>query len=264
MERAILRGDFTVAVVRKDSDLNAFGEHPNLRVVVMDFADTQSVERGFAQVDQELEGRDLKVVVHCAAISGPGAVEITSVEKFQQVINTNTLGSLRLLKQSIPRLRGHGGRVVLVTSLWGQASGPLLGAYCASKHAIESLADTLRRETRGMNLHVVVAEPGVVQTDMLEDQASFVNEHVGRLPPSMREQYENLYLRYHKLVSTVKGIDTDACSEGLERAMFSAKPRLRYQIGGDSKIVCFLNWLLPARLMDFVMGLSLNNKALKP
>lgn len=264
VERAIHRGDFTVAVVRKHSDLEILGTHPNLRVVVMDVSDTQSVEQGFAHVTQVLEGRKLNVVVHCAAISEPGAVEATSVEDFQRILNTNTLGSLRILKQSIPLLRGHGGRIVLVTSLWGQASGPLLGAYCASKHAIESLADTVRRETQGMKLHIVVAEPGVVQTDMFEDQAGFISEHMGKLSPGMRGHYENLYRRYHKVVSTATGISTETCAEGLERAMFSSNPRLRYRLGRDAKAVCFLNWLLPARLMDFVLGLSLNNKPLKP
>jgi len=182
------------------------------------------------------------------------------MSEFEQILNTNALGSLRVLKAAIPRLRGHGGRIVLVTSLWGRASGALLGAYCASKHAIESLADTARRETASMGLHIVVAEPGVVKTDMLTTQGPVVQVHLERMPPAQRALYGFLYRRYFKLVSSAGGIDSDRCAAGIEKALFDAKPATRYRIGTDSKLVCLLNWLLPDRWMDWVMAQSLNNK----
>lgn len=262
VERALEQGEQVIAVVRKEADKDVFGEHARLQTVLMDVADSASVERGFMRVDELLAGRRLHAIVNCAAISEPGAVEAMDMEAFERIINTNTLGSLRVLKQALPRLRGHGGRIILVTSLWGQASGPMLGAYCASKHAVESLADTTRRETRGMNLHVIVAEPGVVQTDMFESQSGFIETHVNRMEPGLRGLYENLYRRYHKLISTTHSISVDACADGLERAIHDAKPRLRYQIGSDAKVVVLLNWLLPTRLMDRLLGLKLNNKPL--
>lgn len=262
VERALEQGQHVIAVVRKEADQVSFGEHARLQTVLMDLADSASVERGFVRVDELLAGRRLHAIVNCAAISEPGAVEATDMETFERILNTNTLGSLRVLKQALPRLRGHGGRIILVTSLWGQASGPMLGAYCASKHAVESLADTTRRETRGMNLHVIVAEPGVVQTDMFESQGGFIDTYMGRMEPGLRGLYENLYRRYHKLVSGAPSITADACCEGLEKAIHDVKPKLRYQIGNDSKAIVLLNWLLPAGLMDRLLGLKLNNKPL--
>ncbi|MFT3666932.1 SDR family NAD(P)-dependent oxidoreductase [Piscinibacter sp.] len=260
VERALARGDTVFAVVRKDGDAGRFSASPKLHVVRMDMAHTDSVAQGFAEVDRLLAGAPLQAIAHCAAISIPGAIELTEVAEFEQIINTNALGSLRVLKAAIPRLRGHGGRLVLVTSLWGQASGALLGAYCASKHAIESLADTARRETMGMNLHIVVAEPGVVKTDMLSDQAPAVREHLERMTAEQRGLYGFLYGRYFKLVSGAGGITADACAAGIERALRAARPAARYRIGGDSKLVCLLDALLPDRWMDWVMARSLNNK----
>jgi NAD(P)-dependent dehydrogenase (short-subunit alcohol dehydrogenase family) len=262
VKRALARGDTVFAAVRKASDVDRFPASERLRVVLMDVSDSNSVELAFNEIDRLLDAAWLDSIVHCAAISEPGAVELTPVAEFESHLNTNTLGSLRILKAAIPRLRGHDGRLVLVTSLWGQASGALLGAYCASKHAIESLADTARRETDGMNLHIIVAEPGVVVTDMFTGQATAAKAYIDKMAVQDRSMYGALYQRYFKLVSKASGITADQCAAGIEKALFSTHPASRYRIGTDSKIVVLLNWLLPDRWMDRMMGLSLNNKPL--
>ena len=262
VDRALTRGDTVFAVVREAGDGSRFAEQDKLHLVLMDIADTDSVSDGFAEVDRLLAGRPLDGIVHCAAIAAPGAIELTPVAEFEQVINTNALGSLRILKAAIPRLRGHGGRLVLLSSLWGRASGALLGAYCASKHTIESLAATARRETAGMQLHIIVAEPGVVHTEMLSAQGPAVQRHIDRMSAQDRSLYGALYRRYIKLVNGSKGISSAQCAAGIEKALFDARPATRYRIGTDSKLVCLLNWLLPDRWMDGVMAQSLNNRPL--
>ena len=161
------------------------------------------------------------------------------------------------------------GRLVLITSLWGRASSALLGSYCASKHAIESLADTLRRETGGMGLRVILCEPGVIRTDMYELQGGTIEGIINGMTTQQKSIYEPIYRRYQKLVGGPKGdqtpnmgITADACAEGIEKAAFAANPKRRYRIGTDSKAVCFLADALPAGWMDFIMGQSLNNKPL--
>jgi NAD(P)-dependent dehydrogenase (short-subunit alcohol dehydrogenase family) len=262
VERARARGDTVFAVVLQASDGSGLPAGDRLHIVQMDVSDTNSVAQGFEAVDRLLAGRTLDGVVHLAAVAAPGAIELTSMAQFEKLININALGSLRILKAAIPRLRGHGGRLVLVSSLWGRASGALLGAYCASKHAVESLADTARRETAGMNLHIIVAEPGVVHTEMLDGQGPTVQGHLDKLSTQERSLYGALYQRYVKLVRSSKGISAAQCAAGIEQALFEARPATRYRIGTDSKLVCFLNWLLPDRWMDGVMAQSLNNKPL--
>ncbi|WP_428312964.1 SDR family NAD(P)-dependent oxidoreductase [Hydrocarboniphaga sp.] len=263
--RAVARGDTVFAMVRKQADEARFKPSPNLHVVLMDVSDTASVERGFAEVDRLLAGRVLDAVINPAAIAPSGAIELTAVAEFEQTLNTNALGSLRVIKAGIPRLRGHDGRLILITSLWGKASGPMLGAYCASKHAIESLVDVARRETMGMNLHVVVVEPGVVRTDMLTGQTGEVEALLAQMDAPQKGLYGNFYRRYCKLVSgaSTSGISAAQCAAGIEQAVFARKPRTRYRVGTDSKIVCFLAWLLPDRWMDGMFAMSVNHKPIK-
>jgi NAD(P)-dependent dehydrogenase (short-subunit alcohol dehydrogenase family) len=266
VRRAVARGDTVFAVVRKDADRSRFEDSATCRVILMDVADTASVESGFAEVDRLLAGQPLDAIIHAAAISRPSVIEIAPVSEFEETLNTNAMGSLRILKAAIPRLRGHGGRLILVTSLWGKASGALLGAYCASKHAIESLADTARRETQGMNLHIILAEPGVVKTDMLSTQASDSESMIERMTAAQESLYGTLYRRYAKLTGAAgrTAITATQCAAEIEKALFARRPRTRYRIGRDSTIVCFLTWLLPDRWMDGLMALSLNRKPLNP
>jgi len=263
--RALKRGDDVYAAIRKEEDRRQFTESGNLRFVLMDVADTASVDAGFAHMDQMLAGKPLDAVINSAGISRPNAVEIASVEEFRETLNTNTLGSLRVMKAAIPRLRGHGGRLILLTSLWGRASGPLLGSYCASKHAIESLADSARRETSGMNLHVILVEPGVVKTDMLTDQARDIAGLVARMSPTERIGYEAQYRRYARLTDNAAktAITAAQCAAVIERALTDRRPRTRYRAGTDAKVMCFLAWLLPDRWMDAVLRAAVNNKPLR-
>jgi len=266
VQRAVARGDIVFAVVRTEADRGRFDKAANLHTVPMDVADSASVEAGFAEADRLLAGRPLDAIVNAAAISRPTAIELAPLSEFEETLNTNTLGSLRILKCAIPRLRGHGGRLILITSLWGQTSGALLGAYCASKHAIESLADTARRETAGMNLHVILIEPGVVKTDMLMTQEALIQSLVGRMSASEAFLYGSLYRRYGKLTAAAgrTAISATQCAVGIEKALFARYPRARYRVGRDAKIVCFLSWALPDRWMDALMGLILNRKPLPP
>lgn len=264
VRRLLARGETVLAVVRKASDRDKFPDGANLHLIVMDVADSAAVQRGFAEVDRVLAGKPLHAVINSAAIAPPGAIELMPVADFEQILNTNALGSLRVMKAAIPRLRGHGGRLILVTSLWGQAAGAMLGAYCASKHAVEALADIARRETAGQNLHVIVAEPGVVKTDMYESNMPVTQALIEKMSPQEDGLYGALYRRYLQTVGGARGtaITAERAAIEIERAIYARRPRTRYRFGLDSKLVCFLAWLLPDRAMDALMGLSLSNKPL--
>lgn len=264
VKRAVERGDTVFAGVRKPGDAARFAAAPNLHVVQLDVSDSASVDSAFAEIDRVLAGHPLDAVVNAAGISLPNAIELAPVSEFEQTFNTNTIGSLRMLKAALPRLRGHGGRFVFVTSLWGRASGGLLASYCASKHAIESIADVARRETAMQNVHIIVAQPGVVITDMLTGQADTIESKLPGMSAELRPHYEAMYKRYAKLTSGAVGsaITTAKACENIEKALSARKPRTRYQFGIDSKLVVFLSWLLPDRWMDAMMNMSVNNKPL--
>lgn len=223
-----------------------------LHRIRMDVGDDASVRDAFAQIDGILATAPLDAVLHCAAIAPLGAMELLPLAVFQNVFNINTTGALRVIHQAIPRLAGHGGRLILVTSLWGRVAGPMVGAYAASKHAVEALADSLRRETKSMDFHVIVVEPGVVKTTMLENQRAGARALAAGLNQSEAARYGSLYNRYAKLVEKgAKGaITARAAALQITKILRISNPRPRYRLGQDAKLVCALAKLLPDRALD--------------
>jgi NAD(P)-dependent dehydrogenase (short-subunit alcohol dehydrogenase family) len=244
------------------AQLSPVQNHPAndwLHPIHMDVGDDASVRDGFAEIDRLLAGSPLDAVVHCAAIAPLGPVEVLPLAMFKDVFNINTMGSLRVIHEAMPRLTGHGGMLILVTSLWGRVAGPMIGAYAASKHAVEALADSIRRETRSMDFHVVVVEPGVVRTGMLQGQLVAARTLAEGLSRSDSARYGGLYRRYAALVakSSKTAITARSAALRIAKILRSPRPRARYRLGQDAKLVCALARLLPDWAMDHLFQVML-------
>src|SRR5690606_19803964 len=140
----------------------------------------------------------------------------------------------------------------LVSSLWGKVSGPLLSAYCASKFAIEALADSARRETAGQDLHILVLEPGVVRTNIVTGQVQDATAAAQRISGEYKALYGPVYHDYADMVSKNAdgSLTTDEAAQIIETAVFAAKPKARYNVGKDSRAITTLGRLLPDGALD--------------
>lgn len=252
VQRAIERGDRVLGAVRSERDLTLFGQHANLKMLRMDVGSTDSVTSAFADADTWLAGTPLNVVINSAAACPLGALEVQPIDVIEQTLNINAVGSARILQAALPRLRGHGGRVALITSLWGKVSGPMLSAYCSSKFAIEAIADATRRETQAQDVHIIVIEPGVVRTRMVEVQVATAREAAAQLPAAHAPVYRELYRKYADMIgrNSGGGVSAAECASQIERAVFAAKPKTRYRVGSDSTAICALARLLPDGGLD--------------
>ncbi|VWX50203.1 SDR family NAD(P)-dependent oxidoreductase [Novosphingobium sp. 9U] len=252
VERSLTRGDRVIAGVRNPDETHGFGAGPNLLVVPLDVSDTGSVDTAFAQADNWLAGTPLNAVVNCAAICPLGAVEVQSEQVILDTLNTNAVGSARMIRAALPRLRGHDGRIALVTSLWGRVSGPMLSAYCASKFAIEAIVDSARREIRGQDARIILIEPGVVRTKLVDNQVADANRAVGALAGEQARIYRALYESYHRMIAKNSGggISAEECARQIQDAVFARNPKARYRVGMDAKAVSALARVLPDSALD--------------
>lgn len=259
VSRALDRGDEVFATQRSDRGLEEFAGRTGFHAIRMDVADSASVTAGFEEIDRLLAGRTLDGVINCAAVAPLSPVEVTPIEVLEQTLNTNTVGTLRIMQASMPRLRGHDGRLILVTSLWGKVSGPMVSAYAASKHAIEALVDSARRETKGIGPHITVVEPGVIKTRMLSSQLEGARQLANDIPADQQARYGELYRKYAGLVAkgSEQGISVSECAAQIEKVLHAAKPKARYQIGKDSKAVCLMARILPDSLLDGVFAMMM-------
>ena len=103
------------------------------------------------------------------AYGQPGAVEDLKPDVLRAQFEANVFGWHDLTARLIPAMRAQGqGRIVFCSSVLGLVAAPYRGAYCASKFAVEALADALRMELGGTGIHVVLIEPGPIASRFLE------------------------------------------------------------------------------------------------
>ena len=89
------------------------------------------------------------------------------MEAFRATMETNYFGAVRCIRQVVPHMRERSsGCIVNVTSVAGKISSSPLGAYSASKFALEALSEALAQEMKPFGVRVAIVEPGVIDTPM--------------------------------------------------------------------------------------------------
>lgn len=101
------------------------------------------------------------VLVCAAAVLVLGSCEKTATDEYARVLNTNFLGTVRMVNRALPLMRQNGkGKIVLFSSINGLLGIPFQSAYTASKHALEGYAECLAMETKTYGVEVCLVEPG--------------------------------------------------------------------------------------------------------
>ncbi|MBY8604920.1 SDR family oxidoreductase [Burkholderia arboris] len=108
---------------------------------------------------------DIDVLVNNAGVGEAGALVDLPVEIVRELFDVNVFGPLELTQQIARGMlaRRH-GKIVFVSSIAGLITGPFTGAYCASKHAVESVAEAMHAELAPHGIRVAVVNPGPYST----------------------------------------------------------------------------------------------------
>ena len=138
-----------------------------LDVLDMDVTNEASVNQAVQQA-LDRAGR-IDAVINNAGIAALGVTEAYTVEQVQQMFEVNVLGVVRVNRAVLPAMRRQrGGLLIHVSSAAGRTVFPGSGIYCASKFALEALADAYRFELSPFGIDSVLVEPGMHRTPILE------------------------------------------------------------------------------------------------
>lgn len=170
-ERLVARGHKVAGTMRsrrgKNADLAGSLGALGVAVVEMDVTDASSVDAGVAATLEALGGLD--VVFNNAGIGSYGIQELFSAEEMHRVFDVNVYGVQRVMRAVLPHLRAQGsGTVVYTSSLIGRVAIPFYGTYCASKWALEAIAQSYRAELARFGVDSFIVEPGALPTAFLE------------------------------------------------------------------------------------------------
>jgi NAD(P)-dependent dehydrogenase (short-subunit alcohol dehydrogenase family) len=133
-----------------------------VEILRMDVDSDESVRQTIGGITDPID-----VLVNNAGIEVHGSVEELAMESIIAVMNTNYFGTVRCVKAVVKQMRERGsGCIINVSSVSGRISCSPLGAYAASKHAVEAISEQLAGELKAFGVRVAIVEPGIQDTDM--------------------------------------------------------------------------------------------------
>ena len=136
-----------------------------ITITAMDVDSDESVKRCIDGILRQ--NGSIDVLVNNAGIERHGSVEELSMADFKDVMETNYFGVLRCTKALLPLMRkNRNGCIINVTSIAGKIANTPLGAYTASKFALEAVSESLAQEVKPHNIRVAIVEPGIINTAM--------------------------------------------------------------------------------------------------
>ena len=216
--------------------------------IEMEALDVRSADSAEACVESVIRraGR-IDVLVNNAGFDLYGALEETSWTEFEEQIDTNFMGAVRMVKAVLPHMRSQGGgaRILNISSLGGRVGLPMNSAYAASKFAIEGFSESLRLELLPLDIFVSSIVPGAVATDTLDTSIREVEHAL----PAYRARRERM-VRQMRTEGTKSRVTPLHVALAVERAIRARRPRLRYAVGAQAAWVPWIKAFLPQTLFE--------------
>lgn len=207
------------------------------RFIAMDVRDEASVRGGIARVAAETGPLDALV---CNAGFGIfGSIEETPLDRARAQVETNVFGTLNAIRAALPGMRERRrGRIVVVGSLAGRAPIPFQAHYSASKAALDALTLALRLEVAPFGIGVSLIEPGDIRTGFTDAMDWGAREGS---PYGDRLRSCEAVIRG----ALPKAPGPEVVARAILRALTDRRPRVRYTVGPDSRLVPLGRRLLP-------------------
>ncbi len=216
-----------------------------LTPLALDVTDEASVAAAVDRVVAEA-GR-LDVLVHNAGTTLFGALEETTTAEAGQMLDTNLLGTHRVVRAALPHLRSTRGRVVVTGSIAGFLTKPYEAWYSVVKHGLDAYAEALRLEVAPFGVRVTLLEPGFIRTD-LGQHAVTVSDPLAIYDRPRSAAVAGLAR------DLGRGVPPERVGAAVAKVLRAEQPPLRVLVGPDAQTSNLLKRLLPDRL--FARGMA--------
>ncbi|MDP1748715.1 MAG: SDR family oxidoreductase [Reyranella sp.] len=211
--------------------------------LVFDVTDADAIGRAAATVKAEIGDGGLFGLVNNAGISDPGPLTALSPDVLRRHFEVNVVGVLHMVQAFLPLLRAAKshppGRIVNISSVSGRIAYPFMGPYAASKHALEALSDSLRRELLIYGVDVIVIQPGAIDTPIWDKAAHLKTTFDGT-------DYHPVLKGMNPAGERRTALPVAAVTRRIIDALVLRRPKTRYVV--PDRWVRY--WLLPRWLPD--------------
>ena len=170
----VSKGFHVYGSVRSTKDANRLKRiyKDKLTTIIFDVTKLAQLKKAAAFIKKDLNDSNLLALVNNAGTSFPGPLLRQSVKDFEKQIDINLNGAFRVIKYFAPLCGAEKnnnykkGVIFNISSLSGKIGMPGLGAYTASKHGLEGLSQSLRRELLRYGVDVVIIGPGPIKSEI--------------------------------------------------------------------------------------------------
>lgn len=221
--------------------------------LLVDVTDADAVTSAARWLTERLAGSGLGGLINNAGVAIGGPLQYQPMNVFRQHFEVNVLGLVQVTQAFLPLLGARDnhpvqpGRILNISSVNGQVAIPFMGAYVGSKHAVEGLSHSLRRELSLFGIKVVIVGPGAVKTPIWGKGTD--------MSPYADTPYYPAMKRFLKqvAVSENKGFSIDYLGKRIVEIYETDRPQIRYALVPGKLMGWILPRLLPARVLDWVL-----------
>lgn len=254
VQSAVAQGWHAFASVRNEADADmlrsTFGT--NVTPLIMDVCAQDSIIAATAQVSTALGNQRLAGLVNNAGVVVAGPLLHIPMAEVRQQFDINLFGQLAVIQAvapllgTDPRRTGTPGRIINISSIGGKIGGPYLGPYVASKHALEGLSESLRRELLMFGIDVIIVGPGAIATPIWRKAEQL---DIAQYAQSAYGAYIGAY--HAKLITQgIHGLPAARVGNLVMHALTTPQPKTRYSLAPNLLTDWWLPRWLPARWVD--------------
>jgi short-subunit dehydrogenase len=243
------------AGVRSDQDFQAISNlHENLFPIKIDILDDASVLSALSILTKTLKEDDNFTLINNAGVVRAGPLEFVPIEEIRFQLETNVTAQVRVTQIFLPLLRKvRDGRIIFTGSQSGYFTSPLMGPYCASKHAIEAIADAFRMELKFTSkIKVVLLQPGQIKTPIWNKSMKKANEIKEHFSSEGKKYYGHIIPKIEARAKNadLHGASTEVVATAIYDAITSNNPRSRYRMGKGAKVSKLIKNILSDKMLD--------------
>ena len=255
--------------LEKDNDLKLElkRRNTNCHIIPLDVCDDASIQDTINTITKQ-EGK-LDILINNAGYGIGGFFEDLSEKEVRDQFETNFFGVQKVTRIVLPLMRKtakeskelFSTKIINISSAQGRSALPGLGAYGASKFALEGFSEGLYFELQPFGVEVVLLEPGTYSTKALDENSKEASAGLKSESPYL-EYTKNLKSLHRKILETQRGVgDPENVAIIIEKIIKRKRNKLRYLAGTQAKFRVGLRSILPFSwfskiILKIIMGIA--------
>lgn len=224
---------------------------------MLDVTRPRDIEEAVGVITEAVGDGGLAGLVNNAGIAVGGPLEFLPIDALRHQLEVNVVGQVAVTQAFLPLLRQGAGRIVNIGSVSGVMAFPFIGAYSASKFALEAVTDALRVELRPWGMRVSLIEAGEIETPIWDKSLAAADGMIATLPPQGWAWYGTVLGVLKERLALRRGMPADEVARAVVHALTAPRPRTRYVVGRGAKLRMLLWRLLPDRVRDWLIARQL-------